>query len=219
MWAATHTLDQEELISNVENWLKDYDNSKNYNIPKSVNNILSSTELHLKLLRVYCQRVLKVNKSEKLIIVNGRIYGPLDTNEIFTIDDYNLIERYINNLYLDKIITIFKNYNDFDNYNINMDDDKLLYIITILLSQKEQRNRFAIPKELKEDFSVIKLVPETNDNNKLYFNIVSVLDPASKNSQKLISILILLRQIINCNMKIYLCPIDKHSDMPIKKYV
>lgn len=30
--------------------------------------------------------------------------------------------------------------------------------------------------------------------------------------------LILLRQVINCNLKLYLCAVDKHSDMPVKNF-
>lgn len=40
---------------------------------------------------------------------------------------------------------------------------------------------------------------------------------ASRGAQKLAPILILLRNVVNCNMRVVLCTIDKHSDMPVKK--
>lgn len=40
---------------------------------------------------------------------------------------------------------------------------------------------------------------------------------ASRGAQKLAPILILLRNVINCNMRVVMCAVDKHSDMPVKK--
>lgn len=42
---------------------------------------------------------------------------------------------------------------------------------------------------------------------------------ASRGAQKLAPILILLRNVVNCNMRVALAAVDKHSDMPVKKYV
>lgn len=42
---------------------------------------------------------------------------------------------------------------------------------------------------------------------------------ASRGAQKLAPILILLRNVINCNMRVVLSVVEKHSDMPVKKYV
>lgn len=50
------------------------------------------------------------------------------------------------------------------------------------------------------------------------FNIVAVLDPASRGAQKLAPLLILLRQVVNSNLKLFLCAVDKHSDMPVKNF-
>lgn len=42
---------------------------------------------------------------------------------------------------------------------------------------------------------------------------------ASRGAQKLAPILILLRNVVNCNMRVILSVVEKHSDMPVKKYV
>lgn len=50
------------------------------------------------------------------------------------------------------------------------------------------------------------------------FEIVAVLDPASKGAQKLAPLLILLRNVLNCEMRVFMCAIDKHSDLPVKNF-
>lgn len=84
------------------------------------------------------------------------------------------------------------------------------------LIPRESKSRFSIPLDLKEDYSVVKLPPK--NPNEPYLEIVAVLDPASKGAQKLSSILTLLRTTINCNMKVFLCPVEQHSDMPVKNF-
>ncbi|KAJ8942869.1 hypothetical protein NQ314_009933 [Rhamnusium bicolor] len=57
------------------------------------------------MLRVYCQKVLNLKESDRVIIANGRVLGPLEENELFTAEDFNLLERFSSTLYLDKIIS------------------------------------------------------------------------------------------------------------------
>lgn len=41
---------------------------------------------------------------------------------------------------------------------------------------------------------------------------------ASRGAQKLAPILILLRDVVNCNMRVVLSAVEKHSDMPVKNF-
>lgn len=166
----------------------------------------------MKLLRSYCQRVLGLRSSEKLVVVNGKILGPLRENEVFSVDDYNLIEKISGHHYGDKIRNILKqNINE----EISINSDVVLKLISILVPRQQSKSRFSIPNELKEDHTVVKLLPKFE---KLpYFEIVAVLDPATRGAQKLAPLLIMLRNVVNCQLKVVLCAVDKHSDMPVKK--
>lgn len=64
---------------------------------------LPATRKHLKLLRVYCQRVLRLSRSASAIIVNGKVLGPLSSDEMFEIEDFNLLEKFNSHQYSDKI--------------------------------------------------------------------------------------------------------------------
>lgn len=55
------------------------------------------------MLRVYSQKVLKLKESQRAVIANGRVLGPLDENEEFTIEDFSLLERFSSSVYLDGI--------------------------------------------------------------------------------------------------------------------
>lgn len=55
------------------------------------------------MLRVYSQRVLNLKESERAVVANGRVLGPLEENESFSIDDFNLLERFSSTVYLEKI--------------------------------------------------------------------------------------------------------------------
>lgn len=59
--------------------------------------------MNLKMLRVYSQRVLKLNAGERAVIANGRVLGPLEKGEDFTVEDFTLLERFSSSTYLDGI--------------------------------------------------------------------------------------------------------------------
>lgn len=209
--AASQSLDGIEATNIVLNWLENR-KTKVKDIPTPVKELLSSTELHLKMLRVYCARVLKLKTSENAVISNGNLIGPLDADEVFTTDDYGLIERFSSHTYSDKIKKMLQTS---DNEDLSIDSDIILKLFTILVPRQQSRTRFAIPADIQDNYTAVKLPHKSA--NVPYFEIFAVLDPASRGAQKLAPILILLRNIVNCNMRVLLCAIDKHSDMPVKK--
>lgn len=70
------------------------------------------------MLRVYSQRVLKLKEGQRAVVANGRVLGPLEDNEEFTVDDFNLLERFSSSVYLDGITKALTKNDDDDN-----DDD------------------------------------------------------------------------------------------------
>jgi UDP-glucose:glycoprotein glucosyltransferase len=57
----------------------------------------------MKVQQLYCRQVLNVPAGSRAIVTNGRILGPLEQMEKFTLDDFSLLERYSVNSYGDKI--------------------------------------------------------------------------------------------------------------------
>lgn len=55
------------------------------------------------MLRVYSRRVLNLNGGERALVANGRLLGPMENDEPFTIEDFALLERFSFTTYLEKI--------------------------------------------------------------------------------------------------------------------
>lgn len=184
-------------------------------VSEEVKGFLSAAELHLKMLRVYCQRVMKFKSSTSGVIVNGKIFGPLEADETFTVDDFNLLDKINQNQYISKVKGALKSINSEDN-DLELTSDVMLKLLSLLMPRESTKNRFVIPSDLREDHTVVKLPPKIKEEPS--FDIVAVLDPASRGAQKLAPLLILLRQVVNCNLRLYMCAVDKHSDMPVKNF-
>ena len=81
----------------------------------------------LKVQQAFIQKVLNIPAGARAIVTNGRILGPLEDSEKFTMDDFSLLERYSMNSYGDKILqTIKKN-------TVEIDDGKMVSISFITL--------------------------------------------------------------------------------------
>ncbi|KAH8301152.1 hypothetical protein KR018_003806 [Drosophila ironensis] len=211
VWAAMQSLPPTEATKLVLKWLKKP--TAQIEIPSQMQDILGSTELHLKMLRVYAQRVLGLNKSQRLVIGNGRLYGPLSPDEAFDSADFALLARFSALQYGDKVRQVLKE--SAQDVSEQFTSDTLLKLYASLLP-RQTKTRFKLPTDLKTDHSVVKLPPK---QEKLpHFDIAGVLDPASRAAQKLTPILILLRQVLNCQLNLYLIPVPQHSDMPVKNF-
>lgn len=213
VWAILNTLPGEEATKMVISILEIDDLSK-FVVPENVKGFLRSTENHLKMIRVYCQRVLNLKSSASAIVINGKIIGPLGAQDAFDLEDFSLLEKYNNYLYIDKIKLALEEIDKIE--TVELSSDILLKLNALLIPRQSVKTRYTLPSGLKEDKTVIKLEPKKRDLPS--FSVVAVVDPTSRGAQKLSSILILLRNVINCDLKLFLCAVDKHSDMPIKNF-
>jgi UDP-glucose:glycoprotein glucosyltransferase len=70
----------------------------------------------------YVKTVLNVDKQARVILCNGRIIGPLDSDEEFANEDFSLFERFSQSTYGDKLfMKLIKDriFND-DDYGITI---------------------------------------------------------------------------------------------------
>lgn len=210
VWSMLNTFDVKDATDKVLKFLEG-----NESIPDNVKGFLSAAELHLKMIRVYCQRVLKSKSGATSVITNGRIFGPLEDDELFTTNDFNLLDKINQQQYIVKVKEALKATKS-DDFELELTSDVMARLLSLLMPRTSSKNRFNIPSELREHFTVVKLPPKARDEPS--FNIIAVLDPASRGAQKLAPLLILLRQVVNCELKVFLCAVDKHSDMPVKNF-
>lgn len=213
VWAILNTLDGNEATKLVLSLLEIEDIST-FIVPENVKGFLRTTEIHLKMIRVYCQRVLNLKSSASVIVTNGKIVGPLESKETFNLEDFSLLEKFNNFLYVEKIKAALEEIDKVE--PVELSSDMLLKLNALLIPRQSIKTRYTLPEALLEDRTVVKL--ESKNKNLPSFSVVAVVDPTSRGAQKLSSILILLRNVVNCDLKLFLCAIDKHSDMPLKNF-
>lgn len=160
--------------STVLEWLeKDASERK---IPTEINEILSESELHMKMLRVYAQRVLQMKSSQSAVISNGKILGPLKETEMFEVDDFALIERLHNFLHGDKIREALKKYDDIEETDsLSTDDSDIIMKLVGLLVPRQSRTRVSIPTGIRDSHTVVNLPPKQRDMP--YIDVFAALDP------------------------------------------
>lgn len=164
------------------------------------------------MLRVYCQRVLSLKAGERAVIANGRVLGPLYEDESFTIEDFSLLERFSRSSYLDKINLSLQSTSDDED---QISSNALLKIVHLLMSRPQTKNRFEI-SFAGDEHSVLK-IPASHPE-KAAFDIVVIVDPVSRGAQKIGTILQVLQEVLNCNIRIFLNSVEKNSDMPVKSF-
>lgn len=172
----------------------------------------------LKVQQLYCRHVLNVPAGSRAIVTNGRILGPLEETEKFTLDDFSLLERFSLNSYGDKILQTFKEKtadNGDDSDSVLKDSNMLMQAVALLVSRPQSRNRFEIPVHT-DIHSVVKLPP--HNVSEPAFDIAAVVDPVSRGAQKVGPILSVLQEVLNCHIKVYLNCVEKNSDMPLKSF-
>jgi UDP-glucose:glycoprotein glucosyltransferase len=213
VWATLNSIDSKLATEKVLRLLE-ADDFVQVGLSDAIQGFLPAAEMHLKMLRVYCQRVLGFKSGDNGVLANARVYGPFDPTEYFNQDDFNLLEKINQQQSVTKVKAALKS--ALSEEEMEIKSDVIFKLIALLLPRQSTKNRFTIPSELKEDFTVVKLPPK--QQNDPFFDVVAILDPASRGAQKLAPLLILLRQVVNCNLKVFLCAIDKHSDMPVKSF-
>ncbi|CAH2246338.1 UDP-glucose:glyco glucosyltransferase 1 isoform X2 [Pelobates cultripes] len=158
----------------------------------------------------YCRDILKLNKGERAIIGNGRIVGPLIDSEVFNQEDFHLLENLILKTSAQKI----KSHIQLLGVEEDLASDLVMRVDSLLSSQPkgEGRTEYQLPEDLH---SAVKIRPK---EGVTYFEIVAVVDPVTKGAQRLAPLLLVLSQILNMNLRVFMNCQSKLSDMPLKSF-
>jgi UDP-glucose:glycoprotein glucosyltransferase len=102
-----------------------------------------------------------------------------------------------------------------DDVIAELSSDERLKVVAVLAS-RSPRVRTALPHGLRTEHSVVELPAPIPSEPSV--EVVAVLDPASTAAQRLAPLLLVLRKVVNCRIKLFLNPQDKNSDMPLKSF-
>uniref|UniRef100_A0A8C4XV75 UDP-glucose ceramide glucosyltransferase-like 1 n=1 Tax=Falco tinnunculus TaxID=100819 RepID=A0A8C4XV75_FALTI len=142
---------------------------------------------------IYCRDVLKLKKGQRAVISNGRIIGPLEDGEMFNQDDFHLLENIILKTSGQKIKSQIQWTVVFCKIIHIFDTLKLFFLL----------------------FSAVKLRPKEGET---YFDVVAIVDPVTRDAQRLAPLLLVLNQLINMNLRVFMNCQSKLSDMPLKSF-
>ncbi|KAK6033739.1 UDP-glucose:Glycoprotein Glucosyltransferase [Ostertagia ostertagi] len=162
---------------------------------------------------VFVRDVLKLAPGKRAFIANGIIVGPFEEEEIIIESDVELIARIVESRGANVIAS------QIDEWKAGGDhgspSDLVMRSFALISKYAIRRERTWITLG-QEKHSVVKLVAD--DHDRAAVNIVAVVDPLSRSTQKLSAILQLLRKSINCDMKIVMNPKAKLSELPLKRF-
>uniref|UniRef100_A0A8D0LX33 UDP-glucose glycoprotein glucosyltransferase 1 n=1 Tax=Sus scrofa TaxID=9823 RepID=A0A8D0LX33_PIG len=159
---------------------------------------------------MYCRDVLKLKKGQRAVISNGRIIGPLEDSELFNQDDFHLLENIILKTSGQKI----KSHIQQLRVEEDVASDLVMKVDALLSAQPKGDTR--IKYQFFEDrHSAIKLKPKEGET---YFDVVAVVDPVTREAQRLAPLLLVLTQLINMNLRVFMNCQSKLSDMPLKSF-
>ncbi|XP_043850878.1 UDP-glucose:glycoprotein glucosyltransferase 2 [Dromiciops gliroides] len=158
--------------------------------------------------KLFCQEVLKLLPGERALISNGRILGPLDEN-YFDAEDFQLLEK-ITLINSAKIKAIIKDIE----INPKRGSDLVMKVDALLSSipKSESRHDVTFPKE---EHSVININPQESD---IYYDVIAIVDPLTREAQKMAQLLIVLGQVVNMKLKLFMNCRPKLSEAPLKSF-
>ena len=161
--------------------------------------------------RLFATEDLKLGDSRGLV-VNGKIIGPLATEEEINTEDFDLLEKLTMSQYGDKLVQAFYNQLDVQQAAVS---DQAMIVAGLLASRPSSKPRSEISFR-SDQHSVITLPPRQEDRPS--FEIVAIVDPISRGAGKISPLLGVLHQVLNAKIRVFLNCVDKHSEMPNKSF-
>uniref|UniRef100_A0A8C5VAZ0 UDP-glucose glycoprotein glucosyltransferase 1 n=1 Tax=Microcebus murinus TaxID=30608 RepID=A0A8C5VAZ0_MICMU len=159
---------------------------------------------------IYCKEVLKLKKGQRAVISNGRVIGPLEEGELFNQDDFHLLENIILKTSGQKIKSHIQ--------QLRVEEDvasDLVMKVDALLSAQPKGDARIEYQFFEDRHSAVKLRPKEGE---IYFDVVAVVDPVTREAQRLAPLLLVLTQLINMNLRVFMNCQSKLSDMPLKSF-
>ncbi|KAF7709852.1 UDP-glucose:glycoprotein glucosyltransferase 2 isoform X2 [Silurus meridionalis] len=158
----------------------------------------------------FCREVLKVKAGHTAVVSNGRILGPFAEDDEFGTDDFHLLEKLTLSTSAEKIEAKVKQMNlpPKNACDLIMKADALLSAAPRTEARKEI-------KFVKDKHSVLLLSPREGE---VFFDVVATADPLTRDAQKLAPLLIVLGQVVNMRVQLFMNCRAKLSEMPLKSF-
>ncbi|XP_072850795.2 UDP-glucose:glycoprotein glucosyltransferase 2 [Pogona vitticeps] len=159
--------------------------------------------------RIFCQEVLRLLPGQMAVVTNGRIIGPVHENE-FRLEDFDLLEQITLSAATVKIKSLIKEMGIESKRGSN-----LVMKLNALLSSMPKMDARRNIEFLKEQQSVLKLDPQENEP---FFDVIGIVDPLTREAQKLSHLLIVLGQVVHMRLRLFMNCRSKLSEVPLNSF-
>ncbi|XP_043547391.1 UDP-glucose:glycoprotein glucosyltransferase 2 isoform X1 [Chiloscyllium plagiosum] len=159
--------------------------------------------------RLFCQDVLKLLPGQEAVVSNGRILGAFNANETFHPEDFSLLERITLSTSSEKIKAHIKRMG----LHSKSGSDLLMKVDALLSSMPKMESRKDV-KFPQDQLSVVKIKPQDG----VFYEVVVILDPLSREAQRMAPLLMVLHQVVNMKLKVFMNCRPKLSELPLKSF-
>ncbi|KAM3933578.1 UDP-glucose:glycoprotein glucosyltransferase 2 [Leptodactylus fuscus] len=159
---------------------------------------------------LYCREVLKLLPGQNAVISNGRILRNVNSY-VFHEEDFHLLEKITYTTSAEKIKNLVKK---IAAPSKRTSSDLVMKVDSLLSSMPKGESRQEL-KFVKQKHSLIKVEPQEAGP---YINVIAVVDPLSREAQRMSHLLIVLGRLMNMKLTMFMNCKAKLSEMPLKSF-
>ncbi|XP_044071951.1 UDP-glucose:glycoprotein glucosyltransferase 2 isoform X4 [Siniperca chuatsi] len=160
--------------------------------------------------QLFCRDVLKLSPGQRAVISNGRILGPFEEQEEFTVEDFHLLEKITLSGSAEKVKAKVKQMGMKPKHA----SDLVMKVDALLTAAPKGEIRRDV-HFIKDSHSVLRLSPRENE---VFYDVVAIVDPLTRQAQKMSPLLIVLSQVVNVRLQVFMNCRAKLSEMPLKSF-
>ncbi|CAN9497714.1 unnamed protein product [Ophioblennius macclurei] len=160
--------------------------------------------------QLFCRDVLKLSPGQRAVISNGRILGPFEEQEDFSVEDFHLLEKITLKGSAEKVKASVKQMG----MKPKQASELVMKVDALLTAAPKGEVRRDVHFH-KDDHSVLRLSPRENE---VFYDVVAIVDPLTREAQKISPLLIVLSQVVNARLQVFMNCRAKLSEMPLKSF-
>ncbi|CAB1328546.1 unnamed protein product [Coregonus sp. 'balchen'] len=160
--------------------------------------------------QLFCRDVLRLHTGQRAVVSNGRILGPFEDEEEFNVEDFHLLEKITLSTTAEKVKARIKQMGT----KGKQASDLVMKVDALLAAAPKGEGRKDV-RFVKDKHSVLHLAPR---EDQVFYDVVAIVDPVTRDAQKMSPLLIVLSQVVNVKLQVFMNCRAKLSDMPLKSF-
>lgn len=164
----------------------------------------------------------KIEPGKKVIILNGRVIGPISAGDPFTADDFQQLLEFEQKRRILPVYAAFDDLGLSDKLSSAVTAAKATSIIALSMNSDLPEGIFetapAVRSTLYDSWNSSHAAIEIGDSEKASIHITGLLDPVSEKGQRWAPILKVLSELNGVYLKLILNPHEKIAELPLKRF-